>query len=141
MANTLYEVLGVGRSAPKKEIEAVCLRPGEKSRPDKGDSPEVKARFAEIEKAYEVLLDDQKRLEYDKAVAMVESLERKKGRQGKFFGWGVTLLIIGVLSFVIPLLGRQFIIIMPFVAMGLHPALVGLLFVIAGGTLIAMARS
>jgi len=141
MAKTLYEALGVSRAAPKEEIETICLRLGEELRSGKSDSPEAKARFAEIERAYETLVDDQSRSEYDKAVKMVEELERKRGRQGKFFGWGITFLIIGVLSFVIPLLGKQFIVIVPFVAMGLHPGLVGLLFIVTGGSLIAMARS
>lgn len=114
MATTLYEILGVSRSSSKT---------------------------AEIEKAYEILIDEQKRAEYDETIASVEGFERTAKRSGAFFGWGVALLIVGVLSFVIPLSGRQFVVVRPFVAMGLHPAAVGLLFVIAGGALIAMAKS
>jgi len=141
MAKTHYEVLGVSRSASKSDIEAACLRLGEEWRTDKNDSADAKARFSEIEKAYEILADEQRRLEYDEAIATVEGLERKTKRNGAFFGWGITLLIIGALSFIIPLLGRQFVVILPFVAMGLHPAAVGLLFVIVGGALIEMAKS
>lgn len=141
MERTLYEVLGVGRTASKSDIEAACLRLGEESRPDKNESPEARARFAEIDKAYEILVDDAKRAEYDSAIAHVESLARKSKRSGAFFGWGVTLLVIGALSFVIPLLGRQFIVIVPFIKMGMHPSAVGLLFVLVGGGLIAIAKS
>ena len=141
MATTLYEILGVSRSASKADIEAACLRLGDEWRAEKNPSPEAKARFAEIEKAYEILVDEQKRLEYDEAIANVEGFERKTKRSGAFFGWGITLLVIGALSFIIPLLGRQFVVIAPFVAIGLHPAAVGLLFIIVGGALIAMARS
>ncbi len=69
MSSTLYERLGVSRSASKSVIEAACLRLGELYRPDKNGSAEATARFAEIEKAYEILLNDRKREDYDEAIA------------------------------------------------------------------------
>jgi hypothetical protein len=71
MSTTLYEVLGVSRSASESEITAACLRLGEQFRPDKNADPVAKARFLEIEKAYQVLIDPTRRAKYDRSLSAV----------------------------------------------------------------------
>jgi len=142
VAKTLYEVIGVSRTATREEIEAACLRFGEEVRPDKNATLEASARFSELEKAYETLADPAIRAEYDKAISLIEHIEGKRAVNGKLFGWGMALLVVGGLSLLLPLFHRQFVIVIPFThLLGMHPAAVGVLFAVAGGTLIAIARS
>lgn len=63
---TLYEMIGVDSSVGTQEIEATCLKLAEQFRPDKniGDL-QAAVRFRDIEKAYEILGDAQKRKAYD----------------------------------------------------------------------------
>lgn len=62
-----YTILGVGRSAPEKEIKHAYRRLARKYHPDvnPGDK-EAEARFKEINEAYEVLSDPEKRQKYDR---------------------------------------------------------------------------
>jgi DnaJ family protein A protein 2 len=59
---TLYERLGVNRGASPDEIRKAYKREALKSHPDKGGDAE---KFKEIQRAYEILSDDQKRAIYD----------------------------------------------------------------------------
>ncbi len=63
---TLYEIIGVPRNASRQEIEAACIRLGDKYRPDNnpGD-PVARKAFSDIEFAYEILSDASKRSRYD----------------------------------------------------------------------------
>lgn len=64
--HSLYEVIGVPRNATQTEIEAACLRLGEKFRPDKSIEDAASAQvFQEIEQAYSVLSDPMARRAYD----------------------------------------------------------------------------
>jgi molecular chaperone DnaJ len=58
-----YEVLGVGKSASADEIKKAFRRLAVKHHPDKEGGDE--AKFKEINEAYEVLKDQQKRQRYD----------------------------------------------------------------------------
>lgn len=58
----LYETLGLQRGADASEIRKAYLRLSKTAHPDKGGSEE---EFKQIQKAYEVLSDDQKRGFYD----------------------------------------------------------------------------
>jgi molecular chaperone DnaJ len=58
-----YEVLGVGKSASDDEIKKAFRKLAVKYHPDKADGDETK--FKEINEAYEVLKDKQKRQRYD----------------------------------------------------------------------------
>lgn len=61
-----YEVLGVERDAPKRDIKRVYYDLSKQWHPDKNpDCAECEKKFSKIAKAYEVLSDDRKRKAYD----------------------------------------------------------------------------
>jgi molecular chaperone DnaJ len=66
MARDYYEVLGVGRTADKSEIKQAFRRLAREYHPDVSKHPDAEARFKEINEAYEVLSDDDKRVRYDR---------------------------------------------------------------------------
>jgi len=59
---TLYEHLGVGRGADANEIRKAYMKKAREHHPDKGGNAE---EFKHIQRAYEILSDDQKRTIYD----------------------------------------------------------------------------
>jgi len=61
-----YEVLGVGRSASADEIKKAYRQLARKYHPDVNKESEAEGRFKEINEAYEVLSDQQKRATYDR---------------------------------------------------------------------------
>jgi molecular chaperone DnaJ len=61
-----YEVLGVGRQANETDIKRSFRRLARQYHPDMNKSPEAEARFKEINEAYEVLSDPDKRAAYDR---------------------------------------------------------------------------
>lgn len=66
MQKDLYEILGVPKGASDKEIKAAYRRLALKYHPDKNKSDkEAETKFKEINMAYEILSDDQKRKQYD----------------------------------------------------------------------------
>ncbi len=70
MAQSFYEVLGVKRTATTEEIEAACLRLGEQNHPDNNKGMlDAAIRFKQIEQAYEVLSNPDKRAEYDRSLS------------------------------------------------------------------------
>lgn len=67
MTRDYYEVLGVPRTASDDEIRRAYRQAAKVSHPDlHGGDVEVEARFKEINEAYEVLRDPQKRAAYDR---------------------------------------------------------------------------
>lgn len=66
MAKNYYETLGVKKDASDKEIKQAFRRLAKKYHPDANpDDPQAESRFKEINEAYEVLSDTQKRAQYD----------------------------------------------------------------------------
>ena len=61
-----YEVLGVSRQATEEEIKKAFRRLARQYHPDVNKSPDAEARFKEINEAYEVLSDREKRAMYDR---------------------------------------------------------------------------
>src|SRR5512145_1771497 len=66
MAKDYYELLGVKRDASEKDIKSAFRKLAKKYHPDanQGD-PNTEAKFKEINEAYEVLSDSEKRARYD----------------------------------------------------------------------------
>ena len=65
-ARDYYEVLGVGRSASDEEIRSAHRRLARQFHPDLNKDPSAGERFNEIQQAYEVLKDPEKRTKYDR---------------------------------------------------------------------------
>jgi molecular chaperone DnaJ len=61
-----YEVLGVAKSASKEELKKAYRRLARQYHPDVSKEPEAEAKFKEINEAYEILSDEQKRGMYDR---------------------------------------------------------------------------
>ncbi len=61
-----YEVLGVSRSAGDEEIKKAFRRLAKQYHPDANKEQGAEARFIEINEAYEILSDPQKRAAYDR---------------------------------------------------------------------------
>ena len=60
-----YEVLGVGKNASKDEIKKAYRRLSKQYHPDLNKEANATEKFKEIQEAYEVLSDDQKKARYD----------------------------------------------------------------------------
>jgi molecular chaperone DnaJ len=60
-----YEVLGVERGAGDAEIKRAFRRLAQQWHPDVNKEPEAQARFKEVNEAYQVLSDPQRRQQYD----------------------------------------------------------------------------
>lgn len=61
-----YEVLGVGKDAPEREIKRAYRRLAKKYHPDVNKSPDAEDKFRELSEAYEILIDPDKRANYDR---------------------------------------------------------------------------
>lgn len=61
-----YEVLEVPRDADAKTIKRAFLKKARTLHPDVSDAPDAEERFKEVNEAYTVLSDDQKRANYDR---------------------------------------------------------------------------
>jgi curved DNA-binding protein len=80
-----YKILGVERNAAEKEIKRAYRQLARKYHPDvnPGDR-KAEERFKEINEAYEVLSDAEKRRKYDELGANYQRWQRAGGRPGDF---------------------------------------------------------
>ena len=61
-----YEVLGVDRDADQRTIKRAFLKKARTVHPDVSDDPHAEEKFKELNEAYSVLSDEQKRSNYDR---------------------------------------------------------------------------
>ncbi len=60
-----YDVLGVGKSASAQELKAAYRKQALQWHPDRNKSPEAEEKFKEINEAYEILSNPEKKAAYD----------------------------------------------------------------------------
>ena len=84
-----YQVLGVPKTASEKEIKSAFRKLAKKFHPDQNkDNPQAKARFTEVNSAYEIIGDKKKRTQFDAGEIDAEGKERFQGFAGNPFGSG-----------------------------------------------------
>lgn len=78
-----YQVLGVAKDAPAKEIKSAYRKLAKKYHPDQNpDDPKAKDRFAEANQAYEVVGEEKSRGAYDRGEIDAEGKPRFQGFEG-----------------------------------------------------------
>ena len=77
MARDPYTVLGVSKSASQNEIKSAYRRLAKRYHPDTNkDEPSAKERFAEVNTAYEIVGDEDKRRQFDRGEIDAEGQPR-----------------------------------------------------------------
>ncbi|KXK26937.1 MAG: Curved DNA-binding protein [candidate division WS6 bacterium OLB20] len=61
-----YNILGIDKSADKKQIKSAYRKMAKELHPDRNKAADAEEKFKEVQEAYEVLSDDQKRAAYDR---------------------------------------------------------------------------
>lgn len=61
-----YDILGVSKNAGKDEIKGAFRKKARQYHPDVNKAPDAEEKFKELGKAYETLMDDEKRSLYDR---------------------------------------------------------------------------
>ncbi|MGZ5843194.1 MAG: J domain-containing protein, partial [Xanthobacteraceae bacterium] len=78
-----YEVLGVDRKASAGDIKSAFRKLAKKLHPDANkNDPKAAGRFAEINAAYEILGEDDKRKAFDRGEIDAEGKPRFRGFEG-----------------------------------------------------------
>lgn len=82
-----YKTLGVSKNASEKEIKSAFRKLARKYHPDMNpDDPQAESRFKEVNEAYEVLSDAEKRAKYDQLGADWKRWQQAGGR-AQDFNW------------------------------------------------------
>lgn len=101
-----YEVLGLSRGASPEEIKAAFRKLASQHHPDKNpDDPTAAARFKEVNQAYQVLSDPQRRQLYDRLGHRAEDPGSPFGSGGPFAGGVVDINDLNIDGFLGDLLG------------------------------------
>ena len=80
-----YDILNVGRGASEKEIKQSFRRLARRWHPDVNpDDPQAEEKFKEINEAYEVLSDPEKRSKYDRLGHSWKQWQRSGGDPGQY---------------------------------------------------------
>lgn len=88
MAKDYYSVLGVGHNADESDIKKAFRRLAQQYHPDKNPgNKEAEVKFKEINEAYSVLSDKEKRAQYDRFGSNWEQFARAGGNAGNANGW------------------------------------------------------
>src|SRR5579872_7008061 len=78
-----YEVLGVSKTASEAEIKSAFRKLAKKHHPDQNaKDPKAKERFAEINAAYEIVGDKEKRQKFDRGEIGADGKPRFQGFEG-----------------------------------------------------------
>lgn len=78
-----YKTLGVPRDASAEQVRVAYRELARRLHPDVNKAVDANQRFAVVQHAYEVLIDEQARIEYDRAVA-----RHRGGKAGRAAGAG-----------------------------------------------------
>jgi molecular chaperone DnaJ len=60
-----YDILGINKSASKDDIKAAYRKLAKQYHPDLNKAPDAEKKFKEVQEAYDILFDEQKRAAYD----------------------------------------------------------------------------
>src|SRR6185295_19976861 len=84
-----YEVLGVSKTASAAEIKSAFRKLAKKSHPDQNKTdPKAKERFSELNAAYEIVGDKEKRAQFDRGEIGADGKPKFQGFAGGFEGFG-----------------------------------------------------
>jgi DnaJ-class molecular chaperone len=85
-----YQILGISKNATEAEIKRAYRKLALQYHPDRNKGKEAEEKFKEVNKAYEVLSDTQKRQTYDQfgAAAFEQGGPTGQGAGGPFGGFG-----------------------------------------------------
>ena len=82
-----YKTLGVGKTATEDEIKTAYRKLARRYHPDVNKDPQAEEKFKEVNEAYQVLSDPEKRKKYDQFGSEWQRYQSSGGQPGGF-DWG-----------------------------------------------------